>query len=57
MKEYAIYKGEEILAIGTLQEIAASLCVEIETVKFYGMPSYLRRVKGDKARELVELEE
>mgnify|MGYP001420577242 CR=1 FL=1 len=57
MKEYAIYKGEEILAIGTLQEIAASLCVEIETVKFYGMPSYLKRVKGDKARELVELEE
>uniref|UniRef100_UPI0035A13ADB hypothetical protein n=1 Tax=Jeotgalibaca porci TaxID=1868793 RepID=UPI0035A13ADB len=57
MKEYALYKGEDILAIGTLEEIAASLDVAVETVKFYGMPSYLKRIKGNKARELVELEE
>lgn len=57
MKEYALYKGEQILAIGTLEEIAASLDVAVETVKFYGMPSYLKRTKGNKARELVELEE
>lgn len=57
MKEYALYKGEDILAIGTLEEIAASLDVAVETLKFYGMPSYLKRIKGNKARELVELEE
>ena len=57
MKKYALYKGENILAIGTLEEIAASLDVAVETVKFYGMLSYLKRTKGNKARELVELEE
>jgi len=57
MKEYALYKGEDILAIGTLEEIAASLGVAVETVKFYGMPSYLKRIKGQNARELIELEE
>ena len=56
-KEYALYKGEQILAIGTLEEIAASLGVAVETVKFYGMPSYLKRIKGQNARELIELEE
>ena len=45
MKEYALYKGEDILAIGTLKEIAASIDVAVETVKFYGMPSYLKRIK------------
>ena len=57
MKEYALYKGEQILAIGTLEEIAASIGVAVETVKFYGMPSYLKRIKGQNARELIELEE
>lgn len=57
MKEYVLYKGEQILAIGTLEEIAASIGVAVETVKFYGMPSYKKRIKGEKARELVELEE
>lgn len=57
MKEYALYKGEDILAIGTLEEIAASIGVAVETVKFYGMPSYKKRIKGEKARELAELEE
>lgn len=57
MKEYALYKGENLLAIGTVKEIAASLGVAIETVKFYGMPSYKKRIKGQNARELIELEE
>lgn len=57
MKEYALYKGDEILAIGTLEEIAASIDVAVETVKFYGTPSYKKRIKGQNARELIELEE
>lgn len=45
MKEYAVYKGEKILAIGTAKEIAKELNIKKETVYFWTMPSHHRRVK------------
>lgn len=60
MKEYALYKGDECLSIGTIKEIAQDLKVSKETVRFYGTDTYKNRLSKRKvknARELVELEE
>lgn len=35
MKEYAVYRDDEFLLIGTLKEIAAYLGVSYESVKSY----------------------
>lgn len=44
-KEYALYKGEELLMFGTILELAAHYNVLPETIKYYGMPTYLRRIE------------
>lgn len=59
MKEYAVYKGEELLAIGTAEECARSLGVQERTILFYTYPTYQRRLKkrkaSDNVRHVVEL--
>lgn len=57
--EYVLYKGEEIITIGTIEEIAKSEKVKKETVKFYGTRSYRNRLKNrksKKARILIPLD-
>lgn len=59
MKEYALYKGEEILSIGTIYQISMDLGIKIKTVQYYGTNAYKRKLKKRKvknARELVELD-
>lgn len=53
-REYALYKGEELLAMGTKREIAEQLGVLPSTVGYYGTPVYTRRT-SDNGRRLVEL--
>lgn len=48
-KEYALYKGDELLAIGTLKELSDKFNVKKETIKFYSSPSYLKRRKNSKS--------
>lgn len=61
MKEYAVYKGEELLAIGTAEECAEVLGVQRDTILFYTYPTYQRRLKkrkaSDNVRHVVELTE
>lgn len=60
MKEYALYKGDEILQIGTIQEIAKEQKVKEKTVEFYKTKSYEKRIQNRKnknARILIEIEE
>lgn len=54
VKEYALYKGEEIVAMGTKREIAEQLGISVHAVTCYGTPSYARRT-SENARRLVEL--
>ena len=59
--EYALYKGENLLEIGTLEEIAKLQNIKIATVKFYKVKSYLKRLdnrskKGFNAKVLVALD-
>ena len=55
-KEYALYKGEECLAIGTIKEIAEKMNVKYKTIYFYTMPVYKKRCKKSKNRlEMVRV--
>lgn len=54
VKEYALYKGDELLAMGTKREIAEKLGVSVSTITYYGTPSYAKRT-SENARRLVEL--
>lgn len=33
-REFALYKGDKLLSIGTIEEIARDLCVLPDTIKF-----------------------
>lgn len=55
LAEYAVYKKENLLCMGTLKECAAQLGIEPKSVMFYGTPIYQNRVKS--GRVLVKLEE
>ncbi|MBS1968679.1 MAG: hypothetical protein JSU04_00135 [Bdellovibrionales bacterium] len=56
MKEYALYKGEDVIAVGTIHEIAAKTNVKPDTIRFYTSPAYERRLaarKDKNARRMV----
>ena len=56
-KIYAMYKGDECLAIGTLIQLSKALNIKIGTLYFYMSPTYKKRVKkGKNRRELVRVE-
>ena len=56
--EYALYKGDDLLSVGTIREIAEEMGIEEKTIRFYGNPTYLkRRKKGKNYRYLIKLEE
>lgn len=55
VKEYALYKGEELIAMGTKKEIAEQLGVSASTIGFYGTPVYARRTNDKKGRRLYEI--
>lgn len=57
---YALYKGEELLATGTIFEIAKKLNIKVQTVRKYGTQSYLdalskEKVSLENARALVKI--
>lgn len=53
LKEYALFKGEEILASGTSKEICEKLNISYQTFRHYGTPHYKKRTKEENARRLV----
>lgn len=56
VKEYALYKGETLLEMGTVAEIADRTGVTVKSVYHYQTPAYARRASGDNARRLVLLD-
>lgn len=48
MTHYVIYKGEEVVAVGTLEEVAEALGVKTDTIYFYASPCHWRRGNVDK---------
>ncbi|MBS4538197.1 hypothetical protein GOQ27_06965 [Clostridium sp. D2Q-11] len=62
MKEYALYKGEDLLAMGTIPELAKRMGVQKDSMAYYRTKAYQNRLKRRNAmngnvRMLVELDE
>lgn len=59
MKEYALYKGEQMVSIGTVKEIAEERGVKPETIRFYSSGVYQRRSKREvnNRLQLIKLED
>ena len=46
--DYALYKGDDLLAIGTLDELAEFRGVTRNTIYWYSMPANKRQDRGNK---------
>lgn len=58
MKEYAVYRGEQMLAVGTLEDCAEVLGVKPKTVLYYATPTYQKRTKNkDKCLVTIRLDD
>lgn len=53
VREFSLYKGDEVLARGNLHEISQSLGIEYKTVQYYSYSAYRRRTSEDIGRRLV----
>lgn len=58
VKEYALYKGEELLSMGTIREIAKDMGVKEKTILYYQTPTWEKRCKKEnsKRRVLIKIE-
>lgn len=55
---YAAYKGEEIVAMGSLQEVAQELRIKESSVIWYTKPSAKKRTEKYKnGRTIIKFEE
>ena len=53
--QYALYKGEKLVGIGTKKELAELLKVRVETITFYTTPTHRKRNKNGYC--VVKIEE
>ncbi|MBC2367811.1 hypothetical protein HBP99_04145 [Listeria booriae] len=56
MTEYALYKGDELLKIGTVDELAEYKGVKRETILFYTSPTYTKRTTEKNGLRAVKLD-
>lgn len=56
MTEYAMYKGDDLLIIGTLTELAEFKNVTRDTILFYMSNSYKKRV-GENGLCVIKIED
>lgn len=54
--EYALYKGDELLSVGTIKELAKQFNVGERTILFYMTPTYQKRTSERKGRRLIKLD-
>lgn len=55
--EFALYRGEEMIAMGTAQELAELQNVKAETIRFYSSPVYAKRAAKKRVYQLFEIGE
>ncbi|EAC4527133.1 hypothetical protein Q834_00290 [Listeria monocytogenes] len=53
--EYALYKADELLIIGTVEELAEFQKVKRETILFYATPTYQKRTT-DKGLRVIRVD-
>lgn len=56
--EYAMYKGDEFLCMGTREEICEQMNISIPTFQFYRTTYYNKelRAKGKKRRYIIRID-
>ena len=54
---YALYKGDNILAIGTKLELAQYLNVKPSTIEFYSRPAQRKRNKKGNCYIVIRIKE
>lgn len=58
LTEYALYKKDDLLAVGTIKEIAKQMKITELTLRKYSTPSFLNRGRGaENRRRLIRLED
>ena len=48
IKEYALYKGDELIGMGTKRELADKFGVKPSTISYYHTPTYINRTSETK---------
>lgn len=44
-QEYALYKGDEFIDLGTIEELAERMGVAPKTIRYYQTPIYKKKAK------------
>lgn len=52
-KEYTLYKGNEVIAEGTIREIAQQTGLKEASIRRYGSPYYQKIAKTDRNRKAL----
>lgn len=52
-KDYALYRGDDLLMVGTVEEIARYLGIQPKSVYFLSSKSYHKRCEGSAVRIMV----
>jgi hypothetical protein len=52
-KMYVLYKGEEVVCVGTAREIAEKQNIKLASFKFYGSNCYKQRIENSENSQLV----
>ena len=55
-KQFAVYKGYQLLAEGTAKQCAEKLGVKVETIWYYKSAAYQRNGSGENRRIAIEVE-
>lgn len=53
IKEYALYKGDELLDVGTLEYLSKKFNIKKRTLLFYQSLAYRKRTSERKGRRLI----
>ena len=56
-QEYALYKGDKFIDLGTVTELARRNGLSKSTIMFYSSPAYIKRIKKkDKCYIVIKIE-
>lgn len=53
-KDYALYKGDELLGIGTLEALSKEFGIKIKSLLFFKTPTYKKRTSERKGKRLIK---
>lgn len=56
-KMYAVYKGDEFITLGTAEECAKELGVQVEYIQWMTSPTCRKRNKGGQRMDAILIEE